>query len=167
MNEKVFFKKNCDKHDKSHIDLTYITHFYCNQKSIDSVVELLREYEKYPSDILDRVEFVIVDDCSPLEYSIPHFNLNFRWLRIVTDIPWNQGGARNLGATLAKSDKILMSDLDHAIPFKTLEFLANHRNPGRNFYKLWRKKQDGTIYKRAFQSIFYEPSSIFTLLWLR
>jgi len=134
-------------YDKSHIDLSYVTHFFCNQKTIDSVIDLLREYEKYPADLLDRIEFVIVDDCSPLEYDVPKLNLNFRWLRITTDIPWNQGGSRNLGVTFAKSDKILMSDLDHGFPAETLEYLANYRSPGRNFYKLRRKKPDGTFYK--------------------
>lgn len=103
-------------YDKSHIDLTYVTHFYCNQKKIDAVTELLKQYEQYPSELLDRIEFVIIDDCSPIEYEIPDINLNFRWLRITTDIQWNQGGARNLGVTFAKSDKILLSDLDHAFP---------------------------------------------------
>ncbi|MEZ3501371.1 glycosyltransferase family A protein [Pantoea sp. KPR_PJ] len=133
--------------DKSHIDLTLITHFYCNQMTIESVTSLLRQYETYPDKILDRTEFIIVDDCSPLKYDLPELNLNFRWLRITTDIPWNQGGARNLGVTFAKSDKIVMSDLDHAFPADTLKYLVNHPNPGRNFYKLWRKKPDGSIYK--------------------
>lgn len=133
--------------DKSHIDLTYVTHFYCNQESIDSVTSLLKEYEAYPADILDRIEFVIVDDCSPLEYEVPDLNLNFTWLRITTDIQWNQGGARNLGVTYAKSDKILLSDLDHAFPAETLRYLADHPEPGRNFYKMRRKKPNGEIYK--------------------
>ena len=133
--------------DKSHIDLTCITHFYCNQKSIDSITTLLKQYESYPADILDRTEFIIVDDCSPLKYDVPELDLNFRWLRVTTDIPWNQGGARNLGVTFAKSDKILMSDLDHAFPPETLAYLANHPNPGRNFYKMWRKRPDGSLYK--------------------
>lgn len=133
--------------DKSHIDLSYITHFYCDQESIDSVVSLLKEYESYPDELLDRVEFVIVDDCSPIEYDIPDLNINFTWLRITTDIKWNQGGARNLGVTYAKSDKILMSDLDHAFPAATLTALANIAKPGRCFYKLRRKRPDGTYYK--------------------
>lgn len=133
--------------DKSHIDLTYITHFYCNQTSIDSVVSLLKQYESYPSELLDRIEFIIVDDCSPLDYDIPELNLNYRWLRITTDIAWNQGGARNLGVTYAKSDKIVITDLDHGFPPEALAYMANHPNPGRNFYKLRRKDPNGKLYK--------------------
>ena len=140
--------------DKSHIRLSYITHFYCNQSSIESVLSLLREYERYPADILDAVEFVIVDDGSPLEYVIPSLNLNFCWLRITTDIQWNQGGARNLGVTYAKSDKILMTDLDHACPQETLRWMINAPSPGRRFYKLRRRKPTGEIYK-GHSNLFY------------
>ena len=98
--------------DKQHIKLTYVTHFYCNQGNMDSVESLLKEYESYPDDIKDAVEFVIVDDCSPLEYDVKDYDLNFTWLRITTDIQWNQAGSRNLGVTYAKSDKIIITDLD-------------------------------------------------------
>lgn len=133
--------------DKSHIELSYITHFYCDQESIDSVISLLKEYENYPASLLDRIEFIIVDDCSPIAYELPELNLNLTWLRITTDIKWNQGGARNLGVTYAKSDKILMSDLDHGFPASTLASLADYANPGRCFYKLRRKRADGSCYK--------------------
>lgn len=55
--------------DKSHICLSYITHFYCNQKNIDSVTSLLREYEQYDPALLDVIEFIIVDDGSPINYA--------------------------------------------------------------------------------------------------
>ncbi len=124
---REFFRKVADK---QHIKLTYITHFYCNQQDISEVVSLLREYETMPASVLDYVQFVIVDDCSPLEYEIPEFNLNLTWLRITTDIPWNQGGSRNLGVTYAASDKILMTDLDHVLPVSTFTYLINAANPG-------------------------------------
>ncbi|PIJ48574.1 glycosyltransferase group 2 [Erwinia sp. OLTSP20] len=124
--------------DWQHIRLTYVTHFYCNQGNIDSVLSLLRSYEHYPKDILDSTHFVIVDDCSSVEYEVPALNLNLTWLRIDDDIPWNQGGARNLGVTYAKSDKILMTDLDHQLPEDTFRYLITHKNPGRSFYKIYR-----------------------------
>ena len=89
--------------DFSHIRLSYITHFYCDQNNIDSVVSLLREYETFAPDLLDCVEFVIVDDGSPVSYEIPRFNLNLRWIKINENIAWNQAGARNLGALYAHS----------------------------------------------------------------
>lgn len=133
--------------DKQHITLSYITHFYCNQQTISEVINLLCEYEKMPASLLDYIQFIVVDDCSPVEYSIPEFNLNLTWLRITTDIPWNQGGARNLGVTYAKSDKILITDLDHILPPSTFSYLINAANPGRKFYKLYRQDKQGRTYK--------------------
>lgn len=130
-------------YDKSHIRLSYITHFYCNQTNIDSVTELLRHYEQYDPALLDVIEFVIVDDGSPVEYEIPQLNLNITWLRINEDIQWNQAGARNLGVTYAKSDRIVLSDLDHLFPPETLHYMAYRRHPGRSFFKVYRTDEQG------------------------
>lgn len=124
--------------DKSHILLTYVTHFYCNQDDIDSVVNLLRKYETYEPNLLDRLQFVVVDDGSPVIYSVPEFNLNILWLKIREDIPWNNPGARNLGVTYAKSDKILLTDLDHEFPEETLRYILLKRNCDRHFFKIYR-----------------------------
>lgn len=99
MNKLIELVKKRHKEDKSHIELTYVTHFYCNQKNINSITDLLKKYETYSRNLIEKIEFIIVDDCSPLEYEIPDLNLNYRWLKITTDIQWNQGGARNLGVT--------------------------------------------------------------------
>lgn len=132
--------------DKQHIRLTYITHFYFDQKSPETLFNLLEKYEKYDPELLDQIQFVIVDDCSPLKIDILDYDLNITWLRISDNITWNQGGARNLGVTYAKSDKILMSDLDLEFPEHTLRKMVKMRNPGRNFYKIYRKdKEDGSI----------------------
>jgi len=132
--------------DKQHIQLTYITHFYFDQKSPKTLIDLLDKYTEYDSELLDQIQFVIVDDCSPLQFDLPDYDLNITWLRITDDIQWNQGGARNLGAVYAKSDKILISDLDLEFPEYTLRKMVEMRNPGRNFYKIYRKdKESGSI----------------------
>jgi len=131
--------KNIPQSDKSYINLTYITHFYINQDNIDSVVNLLRYYEKFDPWILDQVQFVIVDDGSPINYEIPEFDLNLTWLRINEDISWNQGGARNLGVVYAKSDNIFMSDLDWRINEQSFKFMLSKKNLGRKIYKVREK----------------------------
>ncbi len=134
--------------DKQHIRLSYITHYYLNQKKTKTISDLLEMYAMYDSDLLDVIEFVIVDDCSPLQFDIPDYDLNITWLRITDDIMWNQGGARNLGVTYAKSDKILITDLDFEFPEHTLREMVYRRNPGRHFYKIFKKdKQTGVIQK--------------------
>jgi hypothetical protein len=122
--------------DMQHIQLTYITHFYFDQKKPDTLIDLLKTYEGYPKELLDVMHFVIVDDCSPLRFNMPETSLNLTWLRISDDITWNQGGARNLGAVYAKSDKILLTDLDFIYPVETLKKMVSSGNPGKRFYKI-------------------------------
>lgn len=95
----------------------------------------MRIYETYSPELLDKVEFVIVDDGSPIAYEVPKFNLNLRWLKINEDIRWNQSGARNLGFTYARSDKVLVTDLDHIFYENTLSHLANNKFSPHYIYK--------------------------------
>ncbi|PKH25863.1 glycosyltransferase group 2 [Enterobacterales bacterium CwR94] len=141
--------------DKQHIKLSYITHFYCNQGNINSVTSLLRKYESYPDDVKEAVEFVIVDDGSPIDYQIEAFDLNITWLKINEDIRWNQAGARNLGVTYARSDKIVISDLDHEFPVETLRYMIKAKNPGRNFYKIYRNDPDTGEFKKGHSNLFF------------
>lgn len=124
--------------DYSHIKLSYVTHFYCDQNDINSVLNLLNAYAKYDPELLDIMEFVIIDDGSPLKYEIPDFNLNLRWIKINEDIKWNQSGARNLGVLSAKSDKLIITDLDHIFYEDTLKFMANHAFKEHEIYKFRR-----------------------------
>ncbi len=131
----------------SHIRLSYITHFYCNQQNISAVNNLLEKYAGYPADILDQVHFVIVDDGSPITYDIPKLNLNITWLKISEDIPWNQSGSRNLGVLYAKSDNVIMLDLDHEIPVEAMGHLVKRSSCGKRLYKMYRKRpDDGALY---------------------
>ncbi len=121
--------------DWSHIRLTYVTNFYFNQKSPDALIRLLRRYEGCDQALLDRIHFVIVDDGSPITFEIPKFDLNIKWLRIDRDIRWNQPGARNIGVAHAKSDNIILTDIDHEFPEETLKAAAELESCGRNIYK--------------------------------
>lgn len=125
--------------DFSHIRLTYIVHFYFNQQSTAALADLLRRYAGYAADVLDRLQFVLVDDGSPVDVSIPEdLDLNILLLKIREDIPWNQPGARNLGVTYARSDRIVITDLDHEFPEDTLRHMIRRRPPGRTLYKVRR-----------------------------
>lgn len=121
--------------DYSHIKLSYVTHFYCDQNDINSVLNLLNAYAKYDPELLDIMEFIIIDDGSPLKYEIPDFNLNLRWIKINEDIKWNQSGARNLGVLSAKSDKLIITDLDHIFYEDTLKFMATYNFKEKEIYK--------------------------------
>lgn len=140
--------------DKQHIRLSYVIHYYFDQNSPATLLSLLENYSKYSSDLLDIVQFVIVDDGSPLRFDIPEYNLNIVWLRIADNISWNQGGARNLGVVYAKSDKVLIADIDHEFPEHTLMKMANLGNIGKKFYKIWKQDPISKQYKRPHPNTF-------------
>jgi len=135
------------KTDYSDLRLSYVTHFYCNQQDISSVTRLLERYAAYPPEVLARVQFVIVDDGSPIEYEVPDLPLNLTWLKIDQDIRWNQAGARNLGAVYARADTLLLTDLDHEVPVETMRQLIEMPSCGKRLYKMWRQDEQGKMIK--------------------
>jgi len=128
------------------IRLTYITHFYVDGPSGEGVTKLLDRYQSYSPDLLAQIHFVLVDDASPTPVDVTGYNLNIDLIRIKENIPWNQAGARNVGVVYAKSDKILLSDLDHDFPEDTLRELVRRSNPRATFYKFYRKNAEGKIH---------------------
>jgi len=125
--------------DFSHIRLSYVVPMYFDDADSTSLESLLRTYATYSGDLLDRVQFVVIDDASPIPVEIPpDIEINLLLLRINDDIPWNQPGARNLGVVYSRSDKVLITDLDHEIPENTLHYVLQMRNPGRTMYKIRR-----------------------------
>lgn len=74
-----------------------------------------------PASLKDRTRFVLIDDGSPNTISNPDVDLNLTMARIMQDIPWNQPGARNLGAHLADTEYILFTDIDHEITSDALQ----------------------------------------------
>lgn len=110
--------------------------------------------------MLDVIEFIIIDDGSPLHYEIPNFNLNLRWIKINENIKWNQAGARNLGVLSAKSDKF--TDLDHVFYEDTLKFMVDSDFKRGEIYKFRRTH----IHKNGFIAGNY-PShrNVFANFW--
>lgn len=128
-----------------HIRLTYVTHFYLNGDNHNVLKDLLSVYDSYNKGITGKVHFVIVDDGSPMSHNIDFrkFDLNIDLIRVGRDIPWNQGGARNVGVVNAKSDKIVIADIDQIFPEHTMGRLVGFKNPTSTFYKFYRKSEDG------------------------
>lgn len=71
----------------------------------------------------DIFKVIIVDDGSQdfranelSIFGVPRrFAKNISIYRIIEDIPWNRNGARNLGATVANTEWILQTDIDHIL----------------------------------------------------
>jgi hypothetical protein len=146
--------------DKQQIELTLVFNVFFNQADASPLIDALQHYSSYDPYLLDRIQFVIVDDCSPVEMVIDDFGLNLSVYRIETDIPWNQGGARNLGVTFAKSDKVIVSDIDLLFPEHTLQHLLDRKNPGKHMFKFWRAGEDGR-YIRPHANVFFFSRSRF------
>ena len=133
----------------SHIGLSYVTTCYFNQTDSSSVLQLLRRYASYSGDLLDRLQFLIVDDGSPVPVTLPaDLDLNVLLLRIPEDVPWNHAAARNLGAVYARSDKLLLTDVDHEFPQDTLRRILDLRELRRTMYMFFRLDEHGAHKRR-------------------
>lgn len=129
-----------------HIELSYVVPVYQDQEKGGLVETLLTTYAGYARDITSRIQFVVVDDGSPLPVQLPKdLELNVLLLRVCQDIAWNQPGARNLGVVLSRSEKVLMTDVDHEFPEETLRYLVGKKCPPRHMYKPARREWDGEV----------------------
>lgn len=89
--------------------LSIISHYYNHPQMVQDQIAY---WESLPDSFLSQVEFVLIDDCSEKTPLISATKLNLRVYRVITDVPWNQGGARNLGAFNATGDWALYFDID-------------------------------------------------------
>lgn len=129
--------------DWSHIRLSYVAPVYLNRPDTQEVLSIFDDYAQLPSDVLDRVLFVLVDDGSPAAYNLPAWPLNMIVLRVQEDIPWNNPGARNLGVFYSKSDKVFVTDIDHQLDAQTFRKLLKMPACGRNVHRLPRYSPEG------------------------
>lgn len=142
------------KKDYSSIQLSVATHFYINQNNIETLIQLIKRYSKYSREVLDRVQFVFVDDGSPINYTIPDNDLNITWIKINQDIKWNNPGARNLALLYCRANNVIISDVDHHFPEHTLSYLTQKDCHHYQFHKFYCKYADGHIGK-GHPNIFY------------
>lgn len=83
-------------------------------------------WASYPAALKAQIEIVLVDDGSPepaADVPRPAGLPPLRIYRVLEDRLWHQHGARNLGATVAASSWLFMTDMDHELPTASLEAL--------------------------------------------
>jgi glycosyltransferase involved in cell wall biosynthesis len=100
--------------------LSIISHFYNHPLKVE---RQLAHWAKAPADYLKFTEFVLVDDCSEDRPTIEKSILDLRLFRVISDVPWNQGGARNLAAFHARGEWGLFFDIDQELNLDTLPLL--------------------------------------------
>lgn len=112
--------------------ITVVCPWYLNASFVSCQIDL---WSALPGILKDMTKFILVDDGSPQPLTIPDVDLNLTMARIKQDIPWNQPGARNLGAHLADTAYLIFTDIDHEITFGALK--QAHQKP----------KDPSTIYR--------------------
>lgn len=118
------------------MDFTLIVPYYRNPEMLKRQGA---EWLKYPPNI----QIIVVDDGSPepaadIVGMAQSLGVNVRLFRIMKDIPWNRGGARNLGAMQAKTDWIIHVDVDHILPETTARALEKFTPQPNNWFRFSR-----------------------------
>jgi glycosyltransferase involved in cell wall biosynthesis len=95
------------------MDITLIVPYYRN---VAMLREQAMEWMRYP----EALKVILVDDGSPepaidVIKDVGH-NDSLSVYRISPNIPWNRGGARNLGSHIAQSKWLMHVDIDHLLP---------------------------------------------------
>lgn len=113
---------------------TLVCPFYRN---VSMLTHQLEVWEQYP----EGLDIIVVDDGSP-EPALPLVKASKRTdikvFRIEKDIPWNRGGARNLGSRMADTKWLIHIDIDHVLPPECVPALLDYRADAKQFYRFER-----------------------------
>ena len=116
-------------------EYTLIVPYYRNVEMLKRQVE---EWNKYPED----VRIILIDDGSPEPAEAIVRELATRstldrldLYRIDVDIPWNRGGARNLGTKMARTAWVVHIDIDHLLPWEAAVALARSTPHPKRWYR--------------------------------
>jgi hypothetical protein len=107
-------------------DLTLVLPFFSN---MGMLAEHQQVWLDYPPTLRERLHVVVVDDCSPKGFrpgrkAVTVGGLaSFRIYRLTQKKRWNWLACRNLGAEVAATDWLLLTDIDHVLPVETLSSL--------------------------------------------
>jgi hypothetical protein len=125
-------------------DLTLVLPFFCNVGMLD---EQARVWASYPADLRRHLHVVVVDDCSPKGDRLTPLHVaglhavglgSVRVFRLLEKKRWNWLACRNLGAKVAGTDWLLLTDIDHVVPVSTLERVLRGELHARNAYRFKR-----------------------------
>lgn len=120
--------------------IQWIIPYYRNAPMLEVHV---RNWSRYTPEVLENLRVILVDDGSPepdrpdaiLKSAPDEVRSRIRLLRILEDIPWNQHGARNLGAHVAEDGWLLITDMDRVLLNADMRAVMAYKLKVSRFYK--------------------------------
>lgn len=124
--------------------LTVVFPFFCNPGML---AEQAAVWRAYPDDLLAQLHIIVVDDCSPdgeraAAVDVPGLG-SLRIFRLLEKKRWNWLACRNLGARVATTDWLLLTDIDHVVPAETVRRLVDGDLDARSAYRFRRVTATG------------------------
>jgi hypothetical protein len=126
--------------------ITIVFPHFCN---LGMWAEQQRVIADYPADLKAHLHVVLVDDCSPKGQRPTHESVtvgglaSLRIYHLLEKKRWNWLACRNLGATVATTDWLMLTDIDHVIPADTLDRLMRGKLDAASAYKFRRATVTG------------------------
>ena len=114
--------------------VTLIMAYYDNPEMLRIQIQ---DWHAMGTRLRDMTHLVVVDDGSPRwpAKNVVRPESGLRVYRVGVDVPWNQDACRNIGVRHAETDWLLLTDMDHRIPFTTWKVLLNvNWNPEHAYY---------------------------------
>ena len=118
---------------------------------------MLREHQRVWSEYVPedaaRLHTIVIDDGSPEHPAIEAWKSveqlgSSRLYRTLVDVRWNWLFCRNLGVSEATTTWVLLTDIDHLMPYETLTRLLSRELDEREVYRLSRvSAPDNVPYK--------------------
>lgn len=131
-------------------NLTIIRPVYNPRKEI--IDNYIKNWETIPDDARKKLNLIVVDDGSKevVKFDI-NYPINLTVVRILKDIYWNNGGAKNLGVSLTKTDWVLLTEMDHIFLKEEVLKLLNFEPIPKTLYRFNRRTFDinGSIRNRT------------------
>ena len=103
--------------------ITIVSHYYNHHEEVNRQI---KHWESMKGFSNKEIEVILIDDFSEKVYEPPTSRINIRHIRIDKDIPWNQGGCRNLGAYLARGEWLLIFDIDQYLNPNALAIISQN-----------------------------------------
>lgn len=120
--------------------ITLVLPYYMNGTMLR---EQQRVWRAYPEKRKPYFHAIVVDDGSPAnpaaDFVEPDTGIaSFQLYRCLEDVRWNWLFCRNLGMQKAKTDWVLLTDIDHVVPESTLRWMQEKDLDRDNVYRFSR-----------------------------